>query len=278
MRTVQSAMWAVLVSLLLIPSGAIGQSHVLYLSDDAAGGDWCDRIIDSAPAVRQIHIFASTAGAAGVSFAAPLPECLTGATYLSETCEFPVHIGDSQNGIVVGFGVCQTGNAIRILTIDCLMQGLTEDCCLYRVRPYPEGSFYIEFVDCDFNKADGLALPGLISPDLPSPWVGDPDPPNGADNRSLFTQLDCRAFRCDCSICALLLDLYFGTDPDPPLVAYDTGFPYDPGHLEPNTTYYWKIRAYGCGNFISPVWSFSTSSAVASESTTWGTIKALYVD
>jgi hypothetical protein len=52
MRKMQSAIWVVLISLLLIPSGAIGQLHIIYLSDDAAGGDWCDRIIDSAPAVR----------------------------------------------------------------------------------------------------------------------------------------------------------------------------------------------------------------------------------
>jgi hypothetical protein len=47
--------------------------------------------------------------------------------------------------------------------------------------------------------------------------------------------------------------------------------------LEPGMTYYWKVGVYNYGVIVeSPVWTFTTLGPVATESTTWGRVKALY--
>jgi len=65
----------------------------------------------------------------------------------------------------------------------------------------------------------------------------------------------------------LTYDIYFGTNSDPPLVI--TGQAenlYQPGVLNNNTVYFWKIKAYDDhGNFIvGPVWSFTTENVPGS--------------
>ena len=59
----------------------------------------------------------------------------------------------------------------------------------------------------------------------------------------------------------LTYDVYFGTTSNPPLVGSNqSNTNYDPGQLDNNTTYYWKIVAKdNQGGFTTgPVWSFST--------------------
>ena len=60
------------------------------------------------------------------------------------------------------------------------------------------------------------------------------------------------------------VDIYFGTDPNPPLVAeHLTGEPqYQPGLLQPSTLYYWRIVARDVGGLETsgPVWSFATAN------------------
>jgi len=268
----------VLVLLALAPRVARSQ-HYVYLSENVNGGELCSRIVDSAPALRQIYVFVSTAGATAVEFSAPLPECVIGATYLSDTPVFGVTLGNSQTGVVVGLGDCQSGSAIHVLTINCLFQGLTQECCSYRILPYPdENPPGIYFVDCDFNLVEGSGGVAQVSQDAVSPVVRDPSPPDGALSEPVDTKLNCTVRRCDCTCCALLIDVYFGTNPAPPVVARDTWLPYDPGALRPNTTYYWKVKAYGAGTAESPVWSFTTEKGVPTGYTSWGAIKALYTE
>ena len=251
-------------------------SHYVYLSENVAGGEPCTRIIDSEPVVRQIHVLVSSPGAVATGFSAPLPGCVIGATYLSDTVVFPVTLGNSQTGVAIGFGACLSGNAIHVLTINCLFQGLTEECCSYQVLPYPHQTppgVYV--VDCQDNLVEAIEGNAFVSEDSLSPVVKDPSPPDRAALQPLETKLNCTVRRCDCTCCALLIDVYFGTNPDPPVVAYDTALPYDPGSLRPHTTYYWRVKAYGAGAAMSPVWSFATSG-VPTQSTNWGAIKALY--
>ena len=58
----------------------------------------------------------------------------------------------------------------------------------------------------------------------------------------------------------LTYDIYFGTDSNPPLVSTDeSSTTYDPGTLDYNERYYWKIVADdGTDTTASPVWSFKT--------------------
>lgn len=57
-------------------------------------------------------------------------------------------------------------------------------------------------------------------------------------------------------------DVYFGTEYDPPLIESNyASTTYDPGELEPGTTYYWKIVAKEAGGITleSPIWQFTTN-------------------
>ena len=54
---------------------------------------------------------------------------------------------------------------------------------------------------------------------------------------------------------------------------------FDPGALQPNTTYYWAVQlSSGLETGVrSPVWTFTTGAGtVPVRSTTWGAVKALY--
>jgi hypothetical protein len=56
----------------------------------------------------------------------------------------------------------------------------------------------------------------------------------------------------------------FGTVNPPPFAADVAAPPYDPGTLQPNTTYFWKIvERNATGQAPGPVWSFTTTGAPA---------------
>jgi hypothetical protein len=53
--------------------------------------------------------------------------------------------------------------------------------------------------------------------------------------------------------------IYLGESPEPDSVFTQTSSSYDPGLLEPNTTYYWRIDEVNAfGRAEGPVWSFTT--------------------
>ena len=73
--------------------------------------------------------------------------------------------------------------------------------------------------------------------------------------------------------------VFLGTRPDPAETACDPT-PYwgafNPGLLQPNTTYYWRIVANA--SVSSPVWTFTTGNTVAAGRKSWGAVKRLYTD
>jgi len=86
-----------------------------------------------------------------------------------------------------------------------------------------------------------------------------PSPVNGATDQPLSITLSWQCSDPDGD--TLSFDIYFGTQQDPPLISsnqHETS--YQPGQLQYNSTYYWRVVAKDeNNNMISgPIWSFST--------------------
>ncbi|MHC4580671.1 MAG: LamG domain-containing protein, partial [Planctomycetota bacterium] len=120
----------------------------------------------------------------------------------------------------------------------------------------------------DTVEADGTVNTGEV-------WVFDtialeahfPVPEDGAKSRALDTQLGWTAGKI-----VIMHDVYFGTD-EAAIAARDMSTfkgklmdaSYDPGPLEPETTYYWAVDEFApppTGTVAGPVWSFSTIGSV----------------
>ena len=93
------------------------------------------------------------------------------------------------------------------------------------------------------------------APETPS----SPNPSDGAINQFHIINL---SWSCsDPEGDPITFDIYFGTEPNPQLMASQQSLThYNAGSLEINKAYYWKIIAYDSHNHSSesPVWSFTT--------------------
>jgi hypothetical protein len=153
------------IGLLLMICVLVGSAHgdTIGLYADFSGVD-CN-IIDSAPGLLSIFVVHhSPGGATGCQFAAPMPACMVGATYLSDTVAF-FQIGYSQEGTAVPYGSCQIG-ATHALTMNFFASGLTEPCCLYPLIADPdvvEGQVVV--IDCDNNVVPAAGLVAVINGD-----------------------------------------------------------------------------------------------------------------
>lgn len=241
-------------------------------------------VADSGPGIIPVYVVVhSWSGVMATQFSAPIPDCLPGATWISDTPVFPVTLGDSQTGVSIGFGFCFSPS-VHVLTINLRFQGLTEGCCRYAFLPHPQNTLgTVEFVDCDDNLFAGSDNSSYVTHNggYGPPLVLDRYPPDGATGQPLNTTLRWRKYLCSCSLGEHYTDVYFGTNADPPLAAPFHGDGFDPGPLQGETTYYWKLVAVDMdagAHTTTPVWSFTTQKGVPVEPTTWGRIKKLYGD
>ena len=85
-------------------------------------------------------------------------------------------------------------------------------------------------------------------------------PADGAVNVPVSTLLSWQAADPNCD--ALTYSVAFGTSSTPPIVAEGLTTPsFDPGLLQPVTTYYWYVTASdGTYTVTSPTWSFTTGN------------------
>lgn len=91
---------------------------------------------------------------------------------------------------------------------------------------------------------------------------GTPENPNPEDEATdVFVDADLSWECSNSGSSSYTYDIYFDTDPDPILVETElTETQYDPGIMNANTTYYWKVvaKSSGGGETGSSVWSFTT--------------------
>jgi uncharacterized protein (TIGR03437 family) len=94
----------------------------------------------------------------------------------------------------------------------------------------------------------------LVTPDQPAPMLVYPA--NQASGIPDAVELKWTGARY-----ATSYDVYFGTEPSPPLWGKTTSFAVTPSAPAPNTTYHWKIVANTLsGPVSSPTWSFTTTN------------------
>jgi len=110
-----------------------------------------------------------------------------------------------------------------------------------------------------FNKDRYPRLPANVPPYTPN----TPDPDNGAIKVSIDMDLTWNGGDPNIGDTATY-DIYLGTiNPPPQVTSNQTALIYDPGDLDLNTTYYWKIVAWDDDGLssIGPVWHFTTEVA-----------------
>ena len=81
-----------------------------------------------------------------------------------------------------------------------------------------------------------------------------PNPPNGAAPVNITADLTWTAGRGAASH-----DVYFGTSNPPPFIHNQTATTFEPGTMDYNTVYHWRIDEVGAyGTTTGPAWNFTT--------------------
>lgn len=210
-------------------------------------------------------------------FKAPAP---CGLVYLAATSPYPF-AGDPQTGVTISIPAC-TGAPVDVLQILFFATAPVTGCS-WDVAP-ADGDTDILLTDCDGYTMKGASARSIYCGDI-NPFIAPyrPDPPDGATNVPTNTLL---------SFIGAANEMYLTDTGSSNLYNYivcsnplgiDCSNPFDPGMLQPNTTYYWQT-VYWCGAACpegegagSDVWSFTTGNGpVSAKTSTWGRVKSLY--
>ena len=122
----------------------------------------------------------------------------------------------------------------------------------------PGATYYwrVDEIDADGNLFEGNVWSFTTLP-LEAHF---PSPADGAKSRALDSKLSWTGGKN-----SIMHNVYFGTDPAMLLPVSMMQMPksYDPGALDAETTYYWKVDEFTpAGTIAGPVWSFTTLGAV----------------
>ena len=270
--------------LVICVTPSISQTVFVGIYSDPTGKD-CDLVLFPG-VVDTMHVVITSAtpvSLTGVRFAAPLPPCASGMLAIGMPL-FPVTLGDIESGISIGFGACLTTPIVAMSIL--VLNGDASAGCEWRVLADPnEPTGEVVMTDCDFELIAGFGgsviFRGCIDEILP-PF--DPIPFDGVTGVTLDADVSWTTYFPEFCVgqlgCVLRHEVSFGTDPNPPIVAYGHNTQvWDPGPLLPGTTYYWGVDPNFAftGRPPGTIWSFTTEAAVPIKSTTWGAIKARHI-
>lgn len=94
-------------------------------------------------------------------------EAPAGWTRLGAKSQFPVALGNVDNGVAIGYGQCMKG-AIHVMTLTYQSPGNTNPGAMFRVRPHTEFPENIQVVGCDMTLLnDGIAKESPVIQSLP---------------------------------------------------------------------------------------------------------------
>ncbi len=210
-----------------------------------------------------------------VRFKVPAP---CGIVIVNHTSAFAVS-GDPRTGIEIDLGAC-TSAPVDVLSVVFFVPQAVSGCT-WDVLP-ADGDANILLADCDGWEMKGASARGWLCGDIDAfiaPYR--PVPPDGSTGVPTNVLLAFTGVANEIS----LTDhppVYFGEGVFCSVFGTLCSNPFDPGILQPNTTYYWRTGHFctycphGEGA-ISDLWTFTTGDApLSAERSTWGRIKALY--
>ena len=237
-----------------------------------------------------VGVDSNSLGLTAISFSLPIPDCIPySVARVTPLDGFQVS-GELETGIDIAPSGCRTGKIVMLKVDVVRTDESTPGCCAIEVAPSAWSPIPGELVgvdcadnlrpldECNLVMEGETACVQLLPPSDPSPANGAVDVPTDA-NLDFVLHDGVTYGRC-VPLSNEYVTLYFGTAQDPPPVRNgDWGPPYEPGLIDPNTTYFWRVVHfdYGTGPVSSPTWSFTTSAEPNPVSlSTWGKIKALY--
>lgn len=159
----------------LVAAPVLAEDGPVCIFSDASGST-CS-FTDNGGVMEFYVIHQPDAGVSAVEFAAPVPSCMTGASWIADINQFPLTLGNSQLGMSVAYGGCLTG-PIHVTTINVATTGSSQAGCAYPVIPDPAApTGYVEVVDCAGVKHLGQAGTAYVnSPSACRCGVGPGDP------------------------------------------------------------------------------------------------------
>ena len=281
-------LFPILALLLILPTRA--DSQIVALENPAGVSNKC--VISTGITTLKIRVSGDQIKGARFAISAP-PECQVSLLSVGTLMPDVVLEGDLSTGITATFDCSTTDSYPFTRDVADVVVYVTGDppvCCPIYVVPHSASvTGEVEFIKCDDSIEEGFGSQAYVGGDgsgcfdildaiQPPPTI--PTPTDSATGVSLTPSLifkTPRGYACVDYLYSIWGSLYFGTDPDPPLFC-QWGCVYDPGPLEPNTTYYWRVYYYNSnyGDAFSPVWQFTTTGITPTETRTWGHIKALY--
>jgi hypothetical protein len=130
-------------------------------------------VVDNGATAEVYVVHKVTQGATACAFRIEAP---TGWTLVSAQSEFPVSIGDIDDGISIAYGQCLTGS-IHVMTLTYTAPGNSTTDARFRVLPNLQWPAHIQVVDCEQNLVEdgiGVESPVVIQQEAGGTQNGHP--------------------------------------------------------------------------------------------------------